>query len=152
MGTKQEEASGKQKASTLPFLQEWHTQASGWDPRATCQDSAASGLAHSLFPDVGYIPFPEYQIKVSPLWGKKRFHGLNSRSLLCLWHSAVSFPACSLRGHDVPSLLIVACQLWCHAHPAQSHHSASLGRVQEAKGPLSFPQTFTDLPPLMRAS
>lgn len=39
----------------------------------------------------------------------------------------------SLGAHDVPSLLIAACQLWCHAQSAQSCHSATTIWAQEAK-------------------
>ena len=108
----------------------------GGTQKATCQKFEASGLAHSLFPGAGQIHFPGYQIKASPFW-KKKISWFNFPSTLCLWHSAVSSPACSLGGHSARSLLISACQLGCHAHQAQSHHSASTGWLQEATEPLS---------------
>lgn len=143
MGTKQEEASGKWKASTVPFFSPVvaHRLLLGGT-----QGPPARTLQHLdwlFFCFLIQARSPSQSIRLRCLLSgknKKRFHGLNSHSPLCLWHCAVSFPACSLGGHDVLSLLISVCQLWSHAHPAQSHHSASLGWVQEAKGPLSFPK------------
>lgn len=119
------------------------TQASsGWGPK---------GHLPGLLKHLDWLPLcfliqarsPSQSIRLRCLLSgknKKRFDGLNSHSALCLWHCTVSFPARSLGGHDVPSRLISACQQWSHAHPAQSRHSAALGWVQEAKGPLSFPK------------
>lgn len=126
------------------------TQASsGWDPRATCQDFVASGLALILFPDIGQIPFPEYQIKVSPLWekNKKRFHGLNSHSPLCLWHCSVSFPACSLGGSRCPFPADISLPTVESCTPSTEPPFSLPGLGSGSKRASKFPQTLTDLPP-----